>query len=155
MDARAGRGDDETMGTADNGDGSRRDAPFTELIRSLIGDVVALARLEAELAGIELKRKASKIGLAAGLLAGGGVIALLGIATLVAAAVLALAIVLPAWAAALIVGVVILVVAAVLATVGRARLRTAAPLTPTRTIETVQEDIRWIRRKTEQRKTLE
>jgi Putative Actinobacterial Holin-X, holin superfamily III len=153
MDARAGW--ETRMGTEDTEDGGRRDAPFTDLIRSLIGDVAVLARLEAELAGIELKQKASKIGLAAGLLAGGGVIALLGIATLVAAAVLALAIVLPAWAAALIVGVVILVVAAVLAMVGRARLRTAAPLAPTRTIETVQEDMRWIRRKTEQRKTLE
>ena len=68
---------------------------------------------------------------------------------------LALAIVLPAWAAALIVAVVLVAIAAALAQIGRARLRAAAPLAPTRTLETVQEDIEWIRLETEQLKTSE
>ena len=133
----------------------RRGMPFSELIRSLLGDVALLARREAELAKIELEGKASKVGIAASLIAGGALVAVFAAATFVAAAVIALAIVLPAWAAALIVGAVLLVVAAILAIIGRKRLRAIGPLAPTRTIETVQEDVRWIRSRTAELKTRE
>jgi hypothetical protein len=82
-------------------------------------------------------------------------IAVFALGTLVASAVLALAIVLPAWAAALIVGVLLLVVAAALVMAGRARLRAAGPLAPTETIDTVQEDIAWMRRETERLHAIE
>jgi Putative Actinobacterial Holin-X, holin superfamily III len=49
----------------------------------------------------------------------------------------------PNWAAALIVGGALLAVAAVLALVGRDRLREAAPPLPEETIETTKEDIQW------------
>jgi len=140
------------MGTED---GSRRTAPVSELVRSLFADVALLARREAELAKIELKDKASKVGVAVGMLGAGALFAVLALETLIAAAVLALALVLPAWAAALIVGVVLIAVAAALVLVGRDRLRAAAPLAPTRTLDTVQEDIGWMRRETEQLKTSE
>jgi uncharacterized membrane protein YqjE len=143
------------MATTPTENGSRRDAPISELIRSLIADVALLVRREAELARIELKEKASKIGVAVGMFATGAVMAFFAVATLVAAAVLALAIVLPAWAAALVVAVVLLVIAAALVLAGRAQLREAAPLAPTRTLDTVQEDITWMRSKTEQLKTSE
>ena len=143
------------MATTPTDDGSRRHASVSELIRSLIADVTLLVRREGELAMIELKEKASEVGVAVGLLAAGALFAFLAIATLIAAAVLALALVLPAWAAALIVAALVLAVAAVLALTGRARLRAAAPLAPTRTIETVREDIGWIRLQTEQLKTSE
>ncbi len=143
------------MATTHTDDGDRRTAPVSELIRSLFADVGLLARREAELARIELKDKASKVGVAVGMLAGGAMFAIFAVATLIAAAVLALAIVLPAWAAALIVAAVLLAIAAALALIGRARLRAAAPLAPTRTLETVQEDIGWIRLETEQLKTSE
>jgi hypothetical protein len=143
------------MAAARTENGGRRSAPVSELIRSLFGDVALLARREAELARIELKGKASKAGVAAGLMAGGAVIAFLAVATFVAAAVLALAIVLPAWAAALIVGAALVVVAATLALLGRNRFRAIGPIAPTTTIETVQEDVRWVRTRTAQLKTLE
>ena len=143
------------MATAQAENGDRRDSPFTELIRSLFGDVALLARREAELAKIELEGKASKVGSAAGLLGGGAVLALFAIATFIAAAVVALAIVLPAWAAALIVGAALLVVALILVIMGRNKLRAIGPLAPTRTIETMREDIRWMQSKTAQLKTRE
>lgn len=136
-------------------DGDRRSAPVSELIRSLFADIALLARREAELGMIEVKEKASKVGIAVGILAAGAMFAVFTVATLIAAAVLALAIVLPAWAAALIVASVLLVLAVALALIGRARLRAAAPLAPTRTLETVQEDIGWIRLEREQLKTAE
>jgi uncharacterized membrane protein YqjE len=143
------------MATTHTRDGDRRSAPVSELIRSLVADVALLARREAELARIELKEKASKVGVAVGLLAGGAMFAIFAVATLIAAAVLALAIALPAWAAALIVAVVLVAIAATLAQIGRARLRSAGPLAPTRTLEAMQEDIEWIRLETEQLKTSE
>jgi len=130
--------------------GTRRDASIAELVRSLLADVSLLVRREAELATVEMKAKASKMGVAAAFLGAGAVVAILAAATLVAAAVLTLAIVLPAWAAALIVGVLVLAVAAVLLVVGRARLRAAGPLAPTETIDAVREDIGWMRHKTDQ-----
>jgi hypothetical protein len=136
-------------------DGVRRTAPVSELIRSLVADLVLLARREAELAAIELKQKASAVGLGAALFIGAAMIAWFAIATLIAASVLALAIVLPAWAAALIVAVVLLAVAAALVMVGRARIRAATPLAPERSLEAAQEDVAWIRHKTEELKTAE
>jgi uncharacterized membrane protein YqjE len=127
----------------------RRSAPVADLVRALLSDVSLLVRKEAELATIELKAKASEVGGAAALLGAGAVVALLAAGTLIAAAVLALAIVLPAWAAALIVGVVLLALAAVLAVLGRSRLRAATPLAPTDTIDTVREDIAWMRHEAE------
>jgi hypothetical protein len=143
------------MATTNTQDPGRRGEPISELVRSLIGDITLLARREAELARIELKDKASKAGLAAGLLGAGIAVAWFAVATLIATAVLALAIVLPAWAAALIVGLVLVAVAMALVLVGRARLRAVGPLAPTQTIDTVQEDIRWMQLKTEQLKTSE
>ena len=48
-------------------EGDRRDVPVSELIRSLLADLVLLARREAELATIELKEKGSSLGIAAGM----------------------------------------------------------------------------------------
>jgi peptidoglycan/LPS O-acetylase OafA/YrhL len=143
------------METSHPGSGDRRNASISELVRSLVADVTLLARREGELARIELKGKASKAGVALGVLAAGLLVAVFALATLIAAAVLALAIVLPAWAAALMVAAALLAIAAVLLLIGRARLRAASPLAPTRTLQAVKEDIGWIQHETEQLKTSE
>ncbi len=141
------------MATIDEGDVARRRAPISELVRSLVADVTLLLRRDAELARIEMKGKASKAGAAGGLFAAGAALAWFALAAFVAAAVLGLANVLPAWAAALIVGVVLLGVAAVLALVGRSILRRVGPLAPTQAIDTTREDIAWIRRRTDELRT--
>jgi uncharacterized membrane protein YqjE len=138
------------MGTSHIDPESRRSAPISELARSLVADLAVMIRGEAELAEIELKSKARQFGVTAAMLGAGAVLAVFAVGTLVAAAVLALAIVLPAWAAALIVGVLLLAATVALALAGRARLRAAGPLAPTDTIDTVQEDIAWMRREREQ-----
>jgi len=55
--------------------------------------------------------------------------------------VLALALVLPGWAAALIVAVVVLAVAGVLALMGRKKLQSATPVVPEDTVGNVRADI--------------
>jgi uncharacterized membrane protein YqjE len=140
---------------SEGANGDRRTAPVSDLIRSLVADLVSLARHEADLVKIELKHKVSSAGAAVGMFVVAGLVALFGLATLIAASVLALAIVLPAWAAALIVGVVLFAVAAALVLAGRARIRAATPLTPTRSLDAAQEDMAWIRHRTEELKTSE
>ncbi len=133
----------------------RRTEPISGLVRSLVADLVLLARREAELVAIELKQKASTVGVGVGLFVVAAMIAWFAVATLIAASVLALAIVLPAWAAALIVAVVLLAAAAALILAGRAKIRAGTPLSPERSLETAQEDVAWIRQKTEELKTAE
>ena len=80
----------------------------------------------------------------AGLISAAGVLAFLGGATLVAAAVAALALVLPVWAAAVIVGAVLLVAAAVAGTVSRREGESVTPPAP-RTMANVRRDVETVR----------
>lgn len=132
-----------------------RDDPVAELLRSVVADIRLMVQREAELARLELKEKGSRLAIAGELVAGALAVGLFALGTLVAAAVLGLAIVLPAWASALIVGTLLVVVAAVLFLVGRERMRSVGSLAPTETIETVREDVAWMRRETERMRSIE
>ena len=59
--------------------------------------------------------------------------------------VLALAIVLPAWLAALIVAVVYAAIAGVLALRGKAQFKHAAPPMPQQAVESTKEDLEWVK----------
>ena len=132
-----------------------RDDPVAELLRSVVADIRLMVQREAELARLELKEKGSRMAIAGELVAGALAVGLFALGTLVAAAVLGLAIVLPAWASALSVGTLLVVVAAVLFLVGRERMRSVGSLAPTETIETVREDVAWMRRETERMRSIE
>ncbi len=120
-----------------------------DLIDRLSGQVSELVRDEMALATDELKRKGLKTGIGAGLSGAGGVLALFALGTLIATAILAIALVLPAWAATLIVGVALLLVAGLLALTGIGQVKKASPPTPEaamsstkRDIDTVKESVR-------------
>ena len=68
-------------------------------------------------------------------------VALYGVAALLAAVVLALAEAMPAWLAALIVAVVLFAAAGVLALLGRKRVQQATPPVPQETVRNVKADI--------------
>jgi hypothetical protein len=132
-----------------------REESAGDLLQSLLADIRLMLQRETELAKLEVKDKGSRLRVAGGILAAAAVVALLALATLIAAAVLGLATQLPAWAAALVVGTVLVLVAILLYLVGRARLRWAGSLAPTATIETAREDVAWIRRETERLRSTE
>lgn len=70
--------------------------------------------------------------------------AVFGVATLIAAAVAALALVLPVWAAALIVGVVLLAAGGIAALSGKRQIQEASPV-PEQTVANVKEDIQEVK----------
>ena len=72
-------------------------------------------------------------------------LALYGVAVLIAAAVLGLALVLPAWLAALIVGVVVLAIAGIAALVGKKKVSEAGPAVPERAVASVKKDVAEIK----------
>jgi len=125
-----------------------RERPIGELVKELAGQTSTLVRQEIQLAQAEMTQKGKEAGRGAGLLGGAAVVALLGLGTLTACIVAALAELMPVWAAALIVTVVYLAIAAVVALAGRNRLREAAPPVPEQTVETVKEDVEWAKTRT-------
>ena len=116
-----------------------------ELIQRATQQTADLVRQEMRLAQVEMQQKARRAGLGAGLLGAAGLTALYGVGALVAAAIILIGTQLEPWVAALIVGAVLLVVAAGLALVGRSQAQQATPPTPEQAIESVQDDVHHIK----------
>ena len=112
-----------------------------ELVSELSDEVKRLVRDEMRLAVFELQRKGKKMGFGAGLFGAAGLLALFGAGTLVAAAVLALALVVPGWLAAVIVAVALFVIAGIAALVGKKEVAQAVPPVPEEAIAGVREDV--------------
>lgn len=116
-----------------------------ELVSQLSNEVSQLVRDELRLAQVEVSGKAKKAGIGVGMFGAAGLLALYGVGVLIATAILALALALDAWLAALIVGVVLLAAAGVAALLGKKRVAEASPPVPTLAMEGVKEDIDAVR----------
>ena len=116
-----------------------------ELVSQLSNEVSQLVRDELRLAQAEMRGKAKKAGLGAGMFGAAGLLALYGGGVLITTAILALALAVDAWLAALIVGVVLLAAAGVAALLGKQRVQEAAPPVPSRAVDSVRRDIETVR----------
>jgi xanthine/uracil permease len=123
---------------------SKTDRSIGTLLSDLATESVLLIRQELALLKAEMHEKFSRAGQGATAIGAGALIAYSGWLVLLAAAVLGLAEVLPAWLAALIVGLVLLGIGALLLLVGRNRFA-AGSLTPDRTLRTLREDQAWLK----------
>ena len=74
------------------------DEPLGALVHRLSEQIPELVRSEMRLAQAELTEKGKKAGMGIGLFSAAGLLAFLGLCTLITTAILALALVLPAWA---------------------------------------------------------
>uniref|UniRef100_A0A5Q5BJ22 Phage holin family protein n=2 Tax=unclassified Mycobacterium TaxID=2642494 RepID=A0A5Q5BJ22_MYCSS len=120
------------------------DASLGELMSQLSAQTSRLVRDELRLAQKEFQESAKHAGIGAGLLSVAGLFAVLGLATVIAAAVAALSLVLPVWAAALIVALVLFVIAGIAALVSKKQADEVTPAAP-RTVETVKADIQEVK----------
>ena len=126
-------------------DSPRDERPIGQLVQDLSQQTATLVRQELHLAQLEMQQKGKRAGIGAGLFGGAGLVAVLGLGALVAAAILALATAVDPWLSALIVAVVLFVVAGVIALVGKREVTEAVPPVPERTIESVQQDVHEIK----------
>lgn len=122
-----------------------RDRSVGELLRQLSRQTGTLIHQEVELAKAEATAKATSFGAAGALLAAAAIAAIFALALLTTTLVLALALGMAAWASALILTMVWVVAAVALALWGRQRLRRAGNPVPEMTIETLKEDLQWLK----------
>jgi Putative Actinobacterial Holin-X, holin superfamily III len=115
-----------------------------DLLAKLLHEAAGLIRDEWMLARTELKERLAQLRAPLVLGALAAVCGLAAVGGVVAAAVLALALVLPAWAAALIVGLVLTVAAVVMGAGAAARLR-RLELRPRETLRSLQEGKQWLK----------
>ena len=114
-----------------------------ELMTRLSEQTSHLVRAEMQLARAEISQAAKHAGLGVGLFGTAGAVALYGLGVLIAAAVLALALALPAWLAAVIVGVAVLALAGVLALVGKQQVG-QAPQPVATSAESIRTDVQTV-----------
>lgn len=126
--------------------GSRSDGGhgLSDILGSLAGDMQDLVRGEIMLARAELDQKLSRVIMAAIWLLGGALVAFAGLVVILQGVAAALALVLPTWAASLIVGIAIVVIGALFARSGLAMLSLKS-LTPDRTAASLQKDARVVK----------
>ncbi|MGI8880613.1 MAG: phage holin family protein, partial [Jatrophihabitans sp.] len=124
---------------------SDREPSLGELVSQLSEQTSRLVRDELRLAQAEMTAKGKKAGIGAALFGGAGLMALYGVACLVAAAILALAGPVPDWAAALIVGGVLLAVGGVAALIGKRDVSQATPPVPAEAVAGLKQDLHTLK----------
>ncbi len=121
------------------------DPTLGALVHDITQQIPELIRSEIRLAQVEMTEKGKRAGLGIGMFGAAGLLAFLGLATLVATAILALALALDAWLAALIVAVVLLAAAGVVALLGKGQVQQATPPKPEMAIEGLKEDVATVK----------
>ena len=117
------------------------DEPVGALVHRLSEQIPELVRTELRLAQAELAQKGKRAGLGIGMFSLAGLLAFFATATLIATAVIALDLVLPLWAAGLVVAGVLLLGALGAGLGGRSEIQQATPPAPEVTIANVKEDV--------------
>ena len=116
-----------------------------ELVHNLSEQTSQLIRDELRLAQAELVDKGKHTGMGLGLFSGAGLLAFFGAACLITTAILALALVLPGWLAALIVAVLLFAAAGVAALLGKKEVARGTPPKPERAMDNVKRDVQAVK----------
>jgi Flp pilus assembly protein TadB len=132
------------------GTGHRRPAETTEhsvgeLVKQASEQLSTLVRQEMRLAQAEMVQKGKRAGIGGGMFGGAAAVAFVSFLAFATAAIAALSLVLPVWAAALIVAGGLLVMAGVLALMGKKQVGRATPPTPEQAIRGMKADVEVIR----------
>ena len=117
-----------------------RAKPLVDLITDLPRLLIELVKAELNHLKAEFAEKAKYAGVGIGLLAVAAFFLFFAFGTLVAAAILGIAVALPAWAAALIVFGALVVIAVILALVGIRSFKKMNGVAPSQTIDSIRED---------------
>ena len=124
---------------------SGSDPTLGALVNDLTTQVPELIRSEIRLAQAEVTEKGKRAGIGIGMFSAAGLLAFFGVAALLTTIVLALALVMPAWLAALIVTVVLMAAAGIFALQGKNKVQEATPPLPERAVAGVKEDVATVK----------
>jgi len=113
-----------------------------EVLRDIVRNLQEIVRSEFRLARTEFKEEAARAMKPAATLGAGLVLGFYGVGFLLLASVYALSLVVASWAAALLVGTVLAVVAIGLVITSGKRLKRLNP-TPDKTIRSLEENVQW------------
>jgi uncharacterized membrane protein YqjE len=119
----------------------------TSIMRSAVSDVGDIVRAEIQLAKVELREDAKRLGHTVPMGSAGAVLGLFGVVFLLHAIALALDLVLPGWAAYLITAAVTITAGAVLMLIAFERMKDWRSFLPERTLDSLEENKRWMQRK--------
>ncbi len=129
----------EPAATATRGQG------LGDTVSGIVEDLQGIVRGEVLLAKTELKEDATKMGKGAGMLAGAAILGLVGFIFLMLGVTYLLDRWMPLWVAAGLVGLTLVIIAAIVGMVGKNQIQ-SANLVPEQTIESVKEDKEWASR---------
>ena len=122
------------------------DRSLGDLLAELSCETSVLVRKEVELATAEMSAKLKTASTQAGIVAAGGALVHAGLLVLLAAFVMGLAeLGLPAWIAALVVALAVIIGGYLLANRGISNMRRTS-FTPVQTMETLKENVTWTTR---------
>lgn len=119
--------------------------PVGQLVNQLSEQVSTLVRDELTLARMEMVEKGKRAGTGAGLLGGAGVVALYGLGALFVTIGALLALVMPVWAAALTVTVLLFAAAGIAALIGKNQVKQAVPPEPIEAMESGKRDVEAVK----------
>lgn len=119
--------------------------PLGELIHEATETFSELVHSEIALAKSEMRESMAKMTAAGAMFGAAAVLAVIALAVLVTAGVLALSMVVQPWAAAVIVGVILLIGAATFAMIGKSKAKHVSVI-PERTIQSVRADVDVVKR---------
>jgi hypothetical protein len=116
-----------------------------ELLSKVSEQISTLVHDEIRLAELQMTAKAKRGMLGGGMFAASAGIGYLGLASFVAAAIIGIAVGVPAWLAAILVGVALLAIAGIIALIGKSNIKQATPPVPTESIESVKADVQTVK----------
>ena len=134
-----------TVPSPSTGTHDHSDESLGTLVSQLSHQIPDLIRSEIRLAQAEMTQKGKQAGIGIGMFSAAGLLAFFGLGVLITMFVLLLALVLPSWAAALIVAVVLFAAAGAVAMVGKNKVAEGTPPKPERAMEGLKEDVATVK----------
>ncbi len=113
-----------------------------EVLQDIVGNIQEIIRSEFSLAKVEIKQEAAQAKRPLIMWFVGGILGLYGLGFLLVTAIMAMAVVMPIWLAALIVGAVLTVVSIALLSAASKKLKLVHTV-PERTMESMKENVQW------------
>jgi cytochrome c biogenesis protein CcdA len=117
---------------------------FAEVVDDLFHNLQTIVRAEVRLAKSEIREEADKARVAATLTGVGAILGISALAMVLVAGVAALSEVMPVWAAALVIGAVLVAAAGILLSAGVRRFRNVRAV-PQRAMDHLKGDIQWVK----------